>query len=175
MGVFLWHQWARLVSLSACIYLVWAGIWGLFWRKFFWDFVGSPGFDKIDTATSIPAGSFLTCTLNCGGHILVPAAKPFVAVIVNIPLLQIFMILLGVFTTCLEYPIKPLQGLSIQRNFVFKAVLLIVQATIGILVYQGTNGAIWALIAAFAYGRAALKGEITEEQKAQMGKAGGRA
>ena len=58
MGNLIWHEWSRFVSLTAsiCTYLqismqpgfadswfpdaVWAGYWGIFYRKFFWDFVG---------------------------------------------------------------------------------------------------------------------------------------
>jgi hypothetical protein len=173
MGQFIWHQWARYVSLSSCIYLTWAGLWGLYYRKFFWDFVGSPGYQIINPNTTIPAGSVMTCVLNCGGHILTPAAKPIAAVIVNVPLIQIFMIIFGVFTVCLEYPIPAMKDLSVQRSYGLKAFLLLIQAVFGTLSYQGTNGAVWALIGAFAYVRAAVKGEIREEDKIRSG--GGKA
>jgi hypothetical protein len=173
MGEFIWHQWSRFVAISACIYLIWAGFWGLFYRKFFWDFIGSPGITVINTNTTIPHGSLMTCILNCGGHNLTPAAKPFAAVIVTVPLIQIFMMLFGIFTVCLEYPIPQMKNLSIQRNFGLKAFLLFIQAFIGILSYQGTNGAVWAFIGAIGYARAAFKGEVREEDKIISG--GGRA
>jgi hypothetical protein len=47
--------------------LVWAAIWGIVWRKFFWDFISPAGIAVIDRNTTIPSGSFLACTLNCGG------------------------------------------------------------------------------------------------------------
>ena len=58
MGNFIWHEWARFVAVGASVCecslrglslqmdtdgssvdTVWAGYWGLFYRKFFWDFV----------------------------------------------------------------------------------------------------------------------------------------
>lgn len=111
----------------------------------------------------------MTCMFNCGGNILTPSAKPFAAVIVTVPLLQIFMMILGIFTVCLEYPIPPMRDLSIQRSHGLKAVLLFIQAVIGILPYQGTNGSIWALVGALGYARAAAKGEVREEDKVRNG------
>jgi hypothetical protein len=60
MGNLVWHEYARLVSITASVCAwhrgidsdntrinitpsldaVWASFWGLFYRKFFWDFVG---------------------------------------------------------------------------------------------------------------------------------------
>ena len=56
MGKLIWHEYARYVSITAsictslwtastttyldCADAVWAGFFGLFYRKFFWDFVG---------------------------------------------------------------------------------------------------------------------------------------
>jgi hypothetical protein len=61
MGEFIWHQWAQYVAIFASICqcsintsyrlrlppiptpffvdTAWAAIWGIFFRKFFWDFV----------------------------------------------------------------------------------------------------------------------------------------
>ena len=55
MGLFIWHDWAHLVAVAASVCklyypmctrialyfvdTVWAGFWGLVYRKFFWDFV----------------------------------------------------------------------------------------------------------------------------------------
>jgi len=58
MGKLIWHDLSRYISLTASVcrwhilvchnYLhhlfkpdaVWAGLWGIFFRKFFWDFLG---------------------------------------------------------------------------------------------------------------------------------------
>ena len=57
MGELVWHEYARFTALTASICVsssplttiaglyihldaVWAGFWGLFYRKFFWDFIG---------------------------------------------------------------------------------------------------------------------------------------
>jgi len=57
MGNFVWYEYSRYVSLTACVcefagigfkkYVlmtgidtIWASFWGMFYRKFFWDFIG---------------------------------------------------------------------------------------------------------------------------------------
>jgi len=172
MGVFIWHDWARFVSISASVYLVWAAIWGIFWRKFFWDFISPAGVAIIDRNTTIPSGSFLTCTLNCGGIIPGPQDAFFVEVIVTLPLVQIFGMILGIFMVTLEYPAPFLKDTSVHRSIVFRIVLLVFQAFIAVLFYQGTNASLYSLVAAIAYGRAAMKGEKMAEEKAQRGTVG---
>ncbi|ELU38910.1 hypothetical protein AG1IA_07056 [Rhizoctonia solani AG-1 IA] len=83
MGAFIWHQWARYVSLTAGIYGIWAGFWGILFRKFFWDFIGG----KLQA----PAP----------GH-TAPSAAPFVTIIVTIPLLQIITIIMSLILVLLE-------------------------------------------------------------------------
>jgi len=156
MGVFIWNQWARFVAMSASMYLVWAAFWGLFFRKFFWDFVDGV---RMDTATQ-------------KGIIPGPGSAPFVAIIVTIPLIQIFAMLLGFFNLLIEYPAPFIKNTSFYRSWVFRIVILLFQTLLGAMFYQGTNAAIWSLIAIFAYSRAQLKGETMEEAKANRGKMG---
>ncbi|KAG8940897.1 hypothetical protein FRC03_005012 [Tulasnella sp. 419] len=156
MGVFLWHQWARFMAISGSIYLIWAGFWGIFYRKFFWDFVGGV---RMNTETQ-------------KGIIPGPNAAPFIAIIVTVPLVQILSMVFGTCTLMMELPPPFLKNMAIYRSMIVRIILLLVQTFLGALFYQGTNGAIWSLIAAIAYTRAQMKGEIFEEARENRGKGG---
>lgn len=153
MGVFIWHDWARLVAIAGSVYLVWAGYWGIFYRKYFWDFV--------DGTLRDPGG--LQPSQN---------ALPLVNVIVKAPVLQILVILNALGTLVVE--LAPfVRGTSIWRSWAFRIVILLSQTVIGLLVYQCTNGALYSLIAAFGYTMAQLKGEEMQEAKSNRGRDGG--
>ncbi|KZT41512.1 hypothetical protein SISSUDRAFT_1000750 [Sistotremastrum suecicum HHB10207 ss-3] len=151
MGVFIWHDWARFVSLAASIYLVWAGYWAIFYRKFFWDIVGGIVRDP-------------------GGIQPSRGAEPFISVIVKAPIIQIMVIIVSLITLMVELPAPFIKGTSIYRSWTLRIVLLIFQAFLGVLLYQGTNGALYSLIAAYGYTMAQMKGETMPEPK----KGGGR-
>jgi len=143
MGKFIWHEHARYVAITASVYTVWAGYFGLVYRKFFWDFVNG--------------------TLrNPGG--LQPAKQDafFIDIIVKAPVIPIMSIILGLVITALEYPAPFMKGLSAQRSLICKVVLLLFQAFFAIFFYQGTNGAIWSLVAILGYSRAMMLGEVME-------------
>jgi len=160
MGKFIWHQWARFVSISASIYLIWAAIWGILYRKFFFDFIDH-GFDTSGPKP-IPIPN--------------PRYGPILEIIVKIPLIQIFALLMALGTLSFELPAPFMKGTVFQRNFTFKAVFLLIQATLAILFYQGTNAFIWSLIAAVAYARAVMVDEVFQEPKvAARGSRGGAA
>jgi len=151
MGNLVWHEYARLISITATVYTVWAGFWGLMYRKFFWDFVGGTLRDP-------------------GGLQPAPSAAAFIAVIVKVPLIQSFSILLGLGVLAIEYPIPQIKSTTIYRSLVLRVVLLIFQAFLAILFYQGTNGTIWSIIAAICYTRAIVLGEKMEAAKENRGK-----
>jgi len=154
MGNLIWHDWARLVSITACVYGIWAGYWGIFYRKFFWDFVGG--------------------TLRDPGGLQAPAsAGIFITIIVKAPIIQVLVLLHAAFMLALEWPLPFLKDLAIRRSFALKAVLLVMQAALAILFYQGTNVAIYSLIGAIGYARAQALGETMEEAKDNRGKAEG--
>jgi len=159
MGNLVWHDLGRFISVTASIYAVWSGFWGLYFRKFFWDFVGGIMRDP-------------------GGIQPAPGASVFITLIVKAPIIQIFAMILGLLMIALEYPLQleysPVRTLPIYRSFVPRIVLLIFQAFLCILYYQGTNAAIWSLIAIGCYTRAQILGEIMPEAKENRGK-GGRA
>jgi len=151
MGNFIWHDWARFVSLASSVYAVWAAYWGLFYRKFFWDFV--------DGTLRNPGG------LQPG-----PSAIPFVAVIVKLPIVQIVSFFLGALLICIERPLPVLKNSALHRSFVPKIVLLILQAFLTALYYQGTNASLWSLIAVIAYTMAQMKGEVMKDNSAPKGR-----
>jgi len=155
MGNLVWHEYARLVSVTASIYTVWASFWAIFFRKFFWDFVGGTLRDP-------------------GGLQPANGAAIFITVIVKLPIIQTLAILTGLFMIALEFPLPQLKALSIHRSLILRPVMLLMQASLTILLYQGTNAALWSLIAAGCYGRALLKDEKMAEAKDNRGR-GGRA
>jgi len=153
MGNLIWHEYARYVSITASVYAVWSGFWGLFYRKFFWDFVGGVMRDP-------------------GGYQTAPGAAVFVTLIIRMPVIQIFAMIIGFFMIALDFPVPQLKSLAIYRSLPLRVVLLLFQTFLTILYYQGTNAAIWSLIAASCYIRAMILGEAMEEAKENRGKSG---
>jgi hypothetical protein len=153
MGNLIWHEYARYVSLTATCYTIWASFWAFFFRKFFWDFIGG--------IVRAP-----------GGLQPVKNVAIFITLIVKVPIIPILSMLLGFGMLALEIPAPFLKGTSIQRNFVLKIVLLLFQAFMAVLYYQGTNGSLYSLIAMFCYTRAIILGEKMEEAKNNRGKGG---
>jgi len=153
MGVFIWHEYSRFVSITASIYAVWAGFFGLFYRKFFWDFVGGIIRDP-------------------GGLQAPPSSALFVAIIVKAPVVQIFSMIMGMMILAFELPLPAVKKLAVYRSLVVRVVLLLFQVFLNILYYQGTNAAIWSLIAAGCYSRAIMLGEKPKEAKENRGRAG---
>ncbi|CAE6535168.1 unnamed protein product [Rhizoctonia solani] len=159
MGVFIWHQWARYVSLTAGIYGIWAGFWGILFRKFFWDFIGG----KLQApAPGAPPFS--------GGMITAPSAAPFIMIIVKFPLIQILTIVMSLVLVLLEWPLPLMKKLPIYRSLVFRIVWLLLLAFVSVLFYQGTNVAIYGLTAAIGYTRGQIRGEYMEEAKENRGR-----
>jgi len=153
MGNLIWHEYSRYVSITASVYAVWASFWGFFYRKFFWDFVGG--------TLRIP-----------GGLQPSPNAAIFITLIVKAPVIQILTMLSGFFMIALEFPVPQLKGFAIHRSIVLRIVLLLMQAFISVLFYQGTNAALWSIIAAMCYTRAQMLHETMEVAKDHRGKAG---
>jgi len=155
MGNLIWHEWARYVTITASLYTIWASFWGFYYRKFFWDFIGG--------------------TLrNPGGLQPSPNVSIFITLIVKFPIIQIFAMLSGFMIVALEYPLPFLKGTAIQRSFIVRIVALMSQASLCVLFYQGTNAALYSMIAAIGYTRAMVLGEALEEAKNNRGR-GGRA
>jgi len=154
MGNLIWHEYSRFVSITANVYAIWAAFFGLFYRKFFWDFVGGTLRDP-------------------GGIQPSPNAALFITLIVRVPIIQIVAMFLGMIILAIELPLPAIKKFSFYRSLVVRIVLLLFQVFFSILFYQGTNAAIWSLIAAACYGRAVMLGEEMEEAKENRGKGGG--
>jgi len=153
MGNLVWHEYARFVSITASVYSVWASFFGFFYRKFFWDFVGGTLRDP-------------------GGIQPSPKAAFFIDIIVKIPLVQMAAMVIGFFILAIEFPVPQLKRFRLYRSLIFRVVILLFQTMITILFYQGTNAAIWSLIAAGCYGRAVMLEETMMEAKENRGKSG---
>jgi hypothetical protein len=155
MGNLIWHEYARYIAITASAYAVWCSFFGLFYRKFFWDFVSGTLRD--------PGG-------------LQPAKSDaiFITLIVKAPIIPILNAIVGCINLAIENPLPLLKGTSIQRSLVLRIVVLFFQAFLSILFYQGTNAALWSIIAIICYTRAIALGEKMAEAKDNRGK-GGRA
>ncbi|BGP50110.1 hypothetical protein JCM10450v2_006021 [Rhodotorula kratochvilovae] len=145
MGFLVWHDWARLLALTSGIYVGWAAIWALFYRKYFWDFVG---------ATLGPTG-LMRAALDPPP----PSAAFFVKIIVDIPLLQMINLLNALFTLVLEWPLPPLKNLKLHQSIGLRVGLYLWSALAASFVYQTAFPALFYLITALAYARSLAKGE----------------
>jgi hypothetical protein len=153
MGNLIWHDWAHFVGMTAAIYAIWAGYWGIFYRKFFWDFVNGTFRD--------PGG-------------IQPANQDafFIAIIVKAPVLQLISMIVGTFMLVIETGPGSLKKMALYRSLVVRAVGFFMLAFINLIYYQGINAGIYSLIACFGYVRAMMKGETMEEAKENRGKGG---
>jgi hypothetical protein len=91
-------------------------------------------------------------------------------VIIKAPIVQIIAVVLAGFIIALEFPAPFLKGTGFHRSIVLRIPLLLLQVFFTALFYQGTNGAIWSLIAAGGYARAVMLGEEMEEAKENRGR-----
>ncbi|KAI9835460.1 MAG: hypothetical protein M1819_002378 [Sarea resinae] len=81
---------------------------------------------------------WLTTTLN-------GAVKP-------VPILQIINIILALFTLALEWPVRPIAGTKLHSSTEFRLlVVLPVDAIAAVLLYQGTNAALYYVIGMTVY------------------------
>ncbi|KAI6134524.1 ATP adenylyltransferase-domain-containing protein [Pisolithus croceorrhizus] len=117
MGKLIWHELSRYVSLAASTYAVWAGVWAIFFRKFFWDFVGGILRDP-------------------GGIQPNPRISVFITLIVRVPVIQTMTITFGLVIIALEWPLVTVDRIPFHRLIPIKILLLILQAAIAALLYQ---------------------------------------
>jgi hypothetical protein len=153
MGKFIWHEYARLITIVATCYTIWASLWAFVYRKFFWDFVNGT-------------------VRNPGGIQPAPQDAIFITLIVKAPIIPIFSFILGFAIVAFEYPVPWIKGTAIHRSFVVRIVALLVQIVLAFLFYQGTNGAIWSLAAVVCWTRAIMLGEVMKDAKDNKGRGG---
>ncbi|KAI1466760.1 PRO41 protein [Daldinia caldariorum] len=82
-----------------------------------------------------------------------PAVKP-------VPALQIINLILGIVIFAWEWPLNLLAGTSIHRSMEARLATYPLAALAAILIYQGTNAAIYYLVAMMVYFWAYSEGEI---------------
>jgi vacuolar-type H+-ATPase subunit I/STV1 len=165
MGVFIWHQWAQVVRIFASVCTIWGGLWGIFFRKFFWDFVNGTLMPGPNNAIN---GRKCFDDNPCG---IVPAKQDaiFISLIVKAPVIQLFAILFGVTHLVIEL-LPVIRRMSIYRSFALRIVTYSLQTFLSVLIYQGTNGAIYSFVAVIGFTVAQMKGEIVEEAREQRGR-----
>ncbi|GAA5935039.1 hypothetical protein JCM1841_000102 [Sporobolomyces salmonicolor] len=188
MGVFIWHDWARLLALTSACFTIWAAAWGIFFRKYFWSFVGGE--------------------LGAEGLIPPPQAAFFVKTIVTLPLFQSLILVSptrspksphaeeagaersadlrnsltlpppgleaqtnGLLTLALEYPLPQLRGTTLHGSLALRVGFYLFAALPSMFVYQTVDGGVFYLVTSLAYLRAlrageSLGSEVEERQKA---------
>ncbi|PRQ71950.1 hypothetical protein AAT19DRAFT_10065 [Rhodotorula toruloides] len=134
MGALIWHDWARLLALTSGAYVAWAALWGLFYRKYFWDFVGG--------------------RLGPHGIVPPPQAALFEKIIVELPILQIVNIVNGLVTLALEWPLPIVKKLDMYGSIKFRLGLYIWSALVAAFVYQTAFASLFYLATLLAYARA---------------------
>ncbi|KAA1066749.1 hypothetical protein PGT21_023774 [Puccinia graminis f. sp. tritici] len=142
MGKLIWSDWARLVALTAGYWNLWGALWGLFYRKYFWDFIGG----KLGPAGIIPPGF----------------AAPFIELIVTLPIIQGACIVCGLLTVLFEWPVLP--ATFLYRSLTFKTVFYCFSAVLAGLVYQTADATVIYGVAILAYIVAIGKGEIVGDK-----------
>ncbi|ODO03576.1 hypothetical protein L198_02424 [Cryptococcus wingfieldii CBS 7118] len=163
MGALIWHVWGRLLGLTAGVYIVWASFWAFLFRKFFWDMMYVPLRTYHGLSRKVPNADGRSGrsggTLGHAGIIPGKNTEPLVNLVVNIPLLQSFSLVLGIFALVLEYPLPLIEGTAIHRSFILRAVLYFLTGFVGIMVYQCVDPAVYFVIVSGVYVMAMSKGE----------------
>ncbi|BGP26336.1 hypothetical protein JCM10295v2_005284 [Rhodotorula toruloides] len=173
MGALMWHGWARLLALTsgACPSLLtrpnrsnwltfptratdvaWAALWGLFYRKFFWDFVGG--------------------RLGPHGIVPPPQAALFEKLIVKFPVLQCVNIVNGLVTLALEWPLPVVKKLDMYGSINVRLGLYLWSAFVAAFVYQTAFASLFYLVTLLAYARALKFGESILDVKTVEGRRG---
>ncbi|BGP33945.1 hypothetical protein JCM10296v2_005754 [Rhodotorula toruloides] len=134
MGALIWHDWARLLALTSGAYVAWAAFWGLFYRKYFWDFVGG--------------------RLGPHGIVPPPQAEIFEKIIVELPVLQIVNIVNGLVALALEWPLPVVKKLGIYGSIKLRLGLYVWSALVAAFVYQTAFASLFYLVTLLAYARA---------------------
>lgn len=87
-------------------------------------------------------------------HNLDPIVQP-------IPILQIINVLMGLFILAWEWPLAFIAGSAIHRSFESRLAILPLAALAAVLLYQGTNAAIYYVIGMGVYFWAYSEGEVS--------------
>ncbi|KZF24241.1 hypothetical protein L228DRAFT_266591 [Xylona heveae TC161] len=77
-----------------------------------------------------------------------------------IPILQIINLVLGLVTLAWEWPLKRLSRLSLHKSIEWRIMMYPLNVMTAVLLYQGTNAALYYLIGIVVYFWAYTEGEI---------------
>ncbi|PGH07571.1 hypothetical protein AJ79_06241 [Helicocarpus griseus UAMH5409] len=77
-----------------------------------------------------------------------------------VPILQILNVLFGMLGMAWEWPLKPLAGTALHRSIEMRLLVLPVSTLCAVLLYQGTNSALYYLIGMVVYFWAYSEGEV---------------
>ena len=156
MGKLIKNHWARLIVLTAavCMYYSDAGLFnGQRSRKDEKEPWNWANHDLDQVAAALESffwpkifWDFLTKTLD-------PAVKP-------VPVLQIINLLLGLGMFALEWPLSFIAGSTFHRSLEARLALLPLAALAAVLIYQGTNPALYYLTGSAVYFWAYSEGEV---------------
>ncbi|KAM0790256.1 hypothetical protein ACM66B_005562 [Microbotryomycetes sp. NB124-2] len=139
MGKLVWHELGRYMAITCGLYVIWAGAWGIMYRKFFFDFVGG----------------------HLGPHGLVPSQRLqfFVKTIVDLPVWQIVNIVNGILTLILESPLHLLKATFVHQIHFLRVALYLWAAACAAIVYQTVDASVFYLITCLVYCRSWAHGE----------------
>lgn len=79
-----------------------------------------------------------------------------------VPVLQILNVLFGILSLAWEWPLKPLAGTAIHRSIEIRLLVFPISTLCAILLYQGTNSALYYLIGMIVYFWAYSEGEVSD-------------
>jgi len=99
--------------------------------------------------------------------LLDPAVRP-------VPALQVINLLFGIFLLAWEWPLGALAGSALHRSLELRLVVLPLAALAAVLLYQGTNAAIYYVIGMVIYFWAYSEGEIICAKPWTLPQRGGR-
>ncbi|KAF2091186.1 hypothetical protein K490DRAFT_22067, partial [Saccharata proteae CBS 121410] len=76
-----------------------------------------------------------------------------------VPVLQTLNLLFGLFGFAYEWPLRPLAGTSLHRSIEARLIIFPLSALTAVLLYQGTNAALYYIIGIIVYFWAYSEGE----------------
>ncbi|KAI6104044.1 ATP adenylyltransferase-domain-containing protein [Pisolithus croceorrhizus] len=121
MGKLIWHELSRYISLAAS-----TCVWAIFFRKFFWDFVGGILRD--------PGGIHYLIAYSFVGR--TPASVYLLPSLSESLSSKTMTITFGLVIIALEWPLVTVDRIPFHRLIPIKIFLLILQAAIAALLYQ---------------------------------------
>lgn len=91
--------------------------------------------------------------------------KNFDLAVKPVPILQIINLIFGIIGLAYEWPLKYLAGTAIHRSMDLRLIWLPLASLTSVLLYQGTNPALYYLVATFVYFWDYSEGEVRERSR----------